>query len=48
MTRRLKETTRLGLLDTQELSAQPVEALSDEPGKPTLAKDRRRQARLER
>jgi SagB-type dehydrogenase family enzyme len=48
MRRRLKETTRLGLLDTQELSAQPVEALSDEPGKPTLAKDRRRQARLER
>ena len=42
MTRRLKETTRLGLLDTHRLSAQPVDAVSNEPAKPTRAKPRRR------
>ena len=47
MRRRLKETTRLGLLDTHKLPRQPVDAASDKLGKPRLAKQRRRSRRLE-
>ena len=48
MRRRLKETTRLGLLDTQKLPRQPVDAAPAKLGKPRVAKQRRRSRGLDR